>query len=52
MSQTVRLFSRHPFDFIPPGRWPRVFWPLLGLTILLIVVFGITGAPLTTDAAP
>jgi hypothetical protein len=52
MFRSLRFLSRHPFDFIPPGWWPRFFWPLLGLTLLLIVVFGVTGAPLTTEAAP
>jgi hypothetical protein len=52
MSQSPRFFSRHPFDFIPPGWWPRFFWPLLGLTLLLIIIFGISGASLTTEAAP
>lgn len=47
-----RHFLRYPFDFIPPDWWARFFWPLLGLTILLMIVFGITGAPLTTAAAP
>jgi len=48
----LKLFLRHPFDFIPPGWWPRFFWPLLGLNILLMIVFSVTGAPLTTEAAP
>lgn len=52
MNRTLRFISRHPFDFIPPGWWPRFFWPLLGLTVLLMVVFAVTGAPLTTEAAP
>lgn len=52
MPPLLRLFFRHPFDFMPPGWWPRFFWPLLGSTILLIIVFGVTGAPLTTEAAP
>jgi hypothetical protein len=52
MSPFRRFTSRHPFDFIPPGWWPRFFWPLLGLTIVLMAVFLITGAPLTTEAAP
>lgn len=52
MSPNSRFYSRNPFDFIPPGWWPRFFWPLLGLTILLMAVFLITGAPLTTEAAP
>jgi hypothetical protein len=52
MSPSPWFISRHPFDFIPPGWWPRFFWPLLGVTLLLLIVFGITGAPLTTGAAP
>jgi hypothetical protein len=52
MSQFHRFLSRHPFDFIPPGWWPRFFWPLMLLTIILMFVFSITGAPLTTDVAP
>lgn len=52
MSPSPRIISRHPFDFIPPGWWPRFFWPLLGVNLLLLIVFGITGAPLTTEAAP
>ena len=52
MSLCHRFLSRHPFDFIPLGWWPRFFWPLLGLTVLLLAVFAITGAPLTTEAAP
>ena len=52
MLQSRRIFIRHPFDFIPPGWWPRFFWPLLGLTLLLMIAFGVTGAPLTTEAAP
>ena len=52
MPHPIRFFSRHLFDFIPPGWWPRFFWPLLGLTILLMIIFGITGAPLTTETAP
>jgi hypothetical protein len=47
-----RFSNRHPFIFIPPGWWPRFFWPLLGFAILLIIIFGTTGAPLTTKAAP
>ena len=52
MPQTTRFFSRHPFDFIPPGWWPRFFWALLGLNLLMMIAFGISGAPLTTEAAP
>ena len=52
MTKSLRILSRHPFDFIPPGWWPLFFWLLLGLAVLLMVVFWVTGAPLTTDAAP
>jgi hypothetical protein len=52
MSPFRRFLSRHPFDFVPSGRWPRFFWPLLGLTILLMIVFSVTGASLATEAAP
>jgi len=47
-----KSFPRFPFDFIPPAWWPRFFWLLLGMAVLLMVVFGITGAPLTTTVAP
>jgi hypothetical protein len=47
-----RLILRHPFNFTPPGWWPRFFWPLFGASILLMVIFGMTGSPLTTEAAP
>ena len=52
MPRPIRFFSRHPFNFIPPNWWPRLFWLLLGLTIVLMIVFGITGEPLTTTTAP
>jgi hypothetical protein len=46
------LLQCYPFDFIPPAWWARFFWLLLGLNIVLIIIFGFTGAPLTTEAAP
>jgi hypothetical protein len=52
MLNSLRLVSRHPFDFMPPGWWPRFFWPLFGVMVLLMVVFWLTGTSLTTDAAP
>jgi hypothetical protein len=52
MSPLRRFLSRHPFDFVPPGWWPRFFWPLLGLNLLVILVFDVSGAPLTTEEAP
>jgi hypothetical protein len=42
----------HPLSFIPSRNWGRAFWILLGMTVLLSAVFAVTGAPLTTDAAP
>jgi len=52
MGQLNRFLHHHPFDFLPVLYWPRFFWPLLGLTIVLMIVFGISGTPLTTTAAP
>ena len=52
MGQLNRFLHRHPFDFLPTRYWQRFFWSLLGLTIVLMIVFGISGAPLTTTAAP
>ena len=43
---------QHPFAALAPARRGRYFWILLALTVLLMVVFGITGAALTTPAAP
>jgi hypothetical protein len=43
---------RNPFDFLPSDGWPRFFWPLFGLTVVLMVIFAITGVPMTTEAAP
>lgn len=52
MRQLIRFLHRHPFDFLPSRYWPSFFWLLLGLSIALMIVFGISGAPLTTEAAP
>ena len=52
MGQLYHFLHRHPFDFLPVRYWQRFFWSLLGLTIVLMIVFGISGAPLTTTAAP
>jgi hypothetical protein len=41
-----------PLTCIPPEQRARYFWLLLGLTFLLLAVFAVTGAPLTTEAAP
>ncbi len=51
MSNPIRFLTRHPFEFIPPGWWSRFFWPLLALTVLMIIVFSVTGAPLTNAVA-
>jgi len=42
----------NPFSFIPTDMQKRLFWPLLALTLVLMIVFSITGAPLNTEAAP
>jgi hypothetical protein len=47
-----RKSNRHPFAFLPIEQWPRLFWVFLLLTIFLMVVFNVSGAPLTTTAAP
>jgi hypothetical protein len=52
MGQLNRFLHRHPFDFLPVRYWQRFFWSLLGLTIVLMILFGISGVPLTTTAAP
>jgi hypothetical protein len=52
MGQLNRFLHHHPFDFLPVRYWPCFFWPLLGLTIVLMIIFGISGAPLTTTVAP
>ncbi|MEA3349814.1 MAG: hypothetical protein U9Q82_04255 [Chloroflexota bacterium] len=41
-----------PFSLTDADLRRRVFWPLLGLTLLIIFVFNLTGAPLNTAAAP
>ncbi|MBU0512255.1 MAG: hypothetical protein KKD28_05190 [Chloroflexi bacterium] len=42
----------HHLAFIPPHWRGRIFWPLLALTVLIMLVFGVTGAPMNTEAAP
>jgi hypothetical protein len=43
---------KHPLHFIHPT-WRRYFfWTLFGLTFAVVLGFGITGAPINTDAAP
>jgi hypothetical protein len=52
MGRLNYFLHRHPFDFLPAQYWPGFFWSLLGLTIVLMIIFGISGASLTTTAAP
>lgn len=52
MRRLIRFLHRHPFDFLPARYWPVFFWLLLGLSIVLMIVFGISSAPLTTEVAP
>lgn len=43
---------RHPLESIPPDRRTSVLYPLLGLTILLLLAMNFIGLPLNTSAAP
>lgn len=43
---------KHPLEKIPPEVRKKSFWLLLGLTLALMFVFNLTGAPLITPAAP
>jgi hypothetical protein len=52
MGRLNHFLHRHPFDFVPVNYWPGFFWSLLGLSTVLMIIFGISGAPLTTKAAP
>jgi len=42
----------HPFQFMPPDWRKYFFWPFFSLTLVLISIFVITGAPLETSEAP
>jgi hypothetical protein len=42
----------NPFSFVPVNYQKRLLWPLVVLVLILMFVFGTTGAPLNTDAAP
>ncbi len=46
------MTPRTPFNWLPVAEQPRAFVVLLALTIALLIAEQITGAPLTTDAAP
>jgi hypothetical protein len=43
---------RHPFESIPANKRGYYFWPLLTLTLAIMLVMNQMGAPLTTEAAP
>lgn len=43
---------KHPFAFIQPHRRGRYFFPLLALTLLLMILMNYIGQPLRTIAAP
>lgn len=42
----------HPFDYIPPEWRKKLFYLTMIASILIMAIFGITGAPLNTAAAP
>jgi hypothetical protein len=43
---------RHPFQSIPADKRPKVFWPLLVITLFLMVLLNLEGKPMVTQAAP
>jgi hypothetical protein len=43
---------RHPFQAIPPEVRPKVFWPMLAITLFLLVLLNLEGKPMVTPAAP
>lgn len=43
---------RHPLSHLPTSLRPRLFWPLLALTLTLMVAMNLLGKPLNTAAAP
>ncbi len=43
---------QNPFSFIAERARGRIFWPLVLSTVLAMAVMNISGAPLTTAAAP
>jgi hypothetical protein len=42
----------HPFQAIPANKRPKVFWPLLVVTLFLMVLLNMEGKPMITPAAP
>lgn len=43
---------RHPFEVVTPEKRKRIFWLTLAASLVLLLVFNTTGAPLITSAAP
>jgi len=43
---------RHPFESIPTSQRRAIFIPLLILTLVIMLVLNVVGAPLSTEAAP
>lgn len=43
---------RHPFQSIPVNQRAKVFWPLLVVTLFLMVLLNVEGKPMVTPAAP
>jgi hypothetical protein len=48
----VTVVMKYPFTSLSPDDIKRVFWPLLLITILLMVCLNAVGSSLTTIAAP
>jgi hypothetical protein len=46
------FFSYPPFAFLSPERRRNYFWFFLVITILVMLGLNLTGAPMTTEAAP
>jgi len=43
---------RHPFQSIPANKRPKIFWPLLVITLFLMALLNLEGKPMVTPAAP
>lgn len=43
---------RHPLDSLTPGKRKLVFWSLFVLTLVIMVLLNLVGAPLITASAP
>jgi len=43
---------RHLFEFVQKDRRTKFFWPLVGLSFLVMAVMHLVGKPLITEAAP